>query len=207
MKTVAILVHGFNVSYPEQTVGKLRPHFEALDCIVEMFVYGHTNLYQVTKRNPKLAKKLAVRIKYWKDKGHHVIVVGHSNGCCITYLATNNEGALPDQVVAINPALQRHYNIAPKADLVQVWYNKGDKAVKWARWLSKIVPERIFQARPWGEMGRRGYKGNAQNLVNFNAGSWFEVKAKGHSAIFHSKEGRFFLPLIAKYAIDKIARI
>ncbi len=208
MKTVAILVHGYNVSYPERTVGKLRSHFEALGCMVEMFTYGDTNLFQVRWRNPRLAKKLARRVKHWKDLGYKVILVGHSNGCAIIYLTTTVLGVHSDQVVAINPALKKHYNPDFSAKVVQVWHNSGDKPVVFAKFWSKIIPDKWFRARPWGEMGNVGYVGSNHNVVNIDTGLKFlPNKALGHSAVFHKPESKFFLPLIAEYAVNKVARL
>lgn len=179
-KFVAILIHGYNVADPGKTVGKLRPEFEALGVLVEVHNYGYWPFtWQVTRRNPKEAEEVAKRCRYWKLKGYEVIVVGHSNGVAVIYLATKDHNAPVDVCVAINPALDVHLNPAPKAKSVQVWHNQGDRPVKWAVWLRKIF--KGVEARPWGAMGAYGYQGKDQNVINFNAGEDFKKKADGHS--------------------------
>lgn len=200
--TVVILVHGYNVADPGDTVGKLRPHFERLGAVVEAFDYGFWPFtWQVTKGNIKEARELAVRCCYWKDQGYRVIVVGHSNGVCITYLSTKGSSAPIDICVGINPALQVELNPAPGARLVHIWHNEDDSPTKWAVWLRKIF--KGVRARPWGAMGANGYSGSDLNVINFNAGRQFSQKASGHSDVFSRKKKDYFLPLIASFAFNE----
>jgi hypothetical protein len=91
------------------------------------------------------------------------------------------------------------------ANLTQIWYNRGDKPVRWAKWLAKIIPESWFQARPWGEMGRVGYKGQSLNVISYDAGdSRRPMYARGHSDIFKGENEAYFMPLIAELAIQGI---
>jgi len=201
-KTIAILVHGYNVSDPGETVGKLRPYFENENVLVEVFNYGYWPFtWQVRKRNPAEARYLAERCRYWKDKGYRVIVVGHSNGVAITYLASKNYQAKIDVCVGINPALEVSLNPSPNAETVQIWHNKGDRPVKWAVLIRKVF--KGVNARPWGAMGNIGYRGSDSNVVNFNAGEDFYQKADGHSDVFSKKKAPYFLQLIAALAVNK----
>lgn len=200
IKTVVILVHGYNVSNPEQTVNKLRPYFEELDCLVETFTYGHTNLFQVRWNNPRLAKRLAMRTAYWHAKGYQIIVVGHSNGCAIAHLGARNHEFYADVMLAINPALEKKLNPCRAAKKSVVLFNEGDQPVRWARRLSRIIPKSWFDARPWGEMGAVGYKGNCLHIKNIDSGA-MAPKADGHSAVFHGKQAPVHLPHAANSAV------
>ena len=204
MKAVAILIHGYNVADPGETTGKLRRHFESLGVLVEEFTYGFWPFtWQVSEGNFKEAKLLSERCLYWKMKGYKVIVAGHSNGVCITHLATKYHDAAIDVCVAINPALQVRINPAPKANAVHVWHNEGDKAVKWAVWLRKIF--KGVRARPWGEMGAVGYKGVDTNVTSFDAGNDFvAMQAHGHSDMFSEAKEDFFLSTSANLAFNAI---
>jgi len=189
---VAIPVHGYNVENYEETVGKLREPLEALGYYVEFLNYGYVpKTRDITKYNPDHAKRLAKRVKRWQDKGYTVDVFGHSNGCAIGRIATEEYGMVCNVFVAINPALKKDLNPSSKAKLVQVWSNKGDKAVvlgMWLRWLTGWTRK----DRPWGEMGRVGYTGKDKNVVNFYTDKDFTVKAVGHSAVFHEPVSDFY---------------
>lgn len=202
--TVVILVHGFRVDRPLKSIAQMRPHFEALDCIVEGFNYGDLGIFAVRRHNHTLARKLSARVDYWKQKNKRVIVVAHSNGAAINHIACKYYGGEPDVVAAINPALWRRLHPAPGAHLVHVWHNEGDCVTWWARLLSKVVPSKVFKARPWGEMGRIGFVGPDRNVLNLNAGRHFPVQALGHSAVFKKPARDYFLPLIANFAFYEV---
>jgi len=202
MKRIVILVHGYNVSNLELTVGKLRKPFEELGYMVENLRYGYLpHTWQVTKKNPSIARKLASRVTHWQRRGYLVDVVGHSNGCAIGRIATTDNMMNVNTFVAINPALKKDLNPSSTAELVQVWHNEGDSAVvlgKWLRWLTGWARK----ARPWGEQGNEGYTGKDKNVVNFDCGKDFTVKADGHSAVFHKPASEFYLMAIALYCSE-----
>ena len=201
---IAILIHGFNVSKPELTVGKLRPFLEYHGYKVVMFRYGHTNLLQVRFRNKPIAKKLAVLVAQHKLLGRDVHVFCHSNGGTITRLATTKFKAAIDAAICINPALKRDLSPAPSAKFVHVYYNDNDKAVKLGKWLRWLTPF-ARAARPWGEMGRHGYNGKDLNVTNFDTeNDFFECKARGHSGVFKEPTINFFGAIIAECAAKQI---
>lgn len=203
MEKVVILIHGYNVDNAQETVGQLREPFEALDYFVESLNYGYIpNTWQITKRNPAVAERLAGRVNYWQSKGYTVDVVGHSNGVAITHMATKNHGMRVNVCVAINPALTDDLSPSKSAKLVQVWHNDGDKAVVYGKWLSWINPW-ASKSRPWGQQGNTGYKGKDKNVVNFDCGEDFNVKADGHSAVFHKPASNFYLKAIALYCAQR----
>lgn len=201
VKKAIILIHGYNVSNPGKSVGRLRKPFEALGYKVVMLNYGYWPFtWQITHINPKVAKKLADSVKELIDEGYTVDIAGHSNGCTIVYLASHRYDLEVNTFVAINPALKRDSHPCISAKLVQVWFNGSDMPVIFGKWLRWLTPW-ARKARPWGEMGMEGYKGknNEPPVVGFDAGEQFKVKAEGHSAVFERKVRGFFLPRIAVY--------
>jgi len=209
MNKVVILIHGYNVSNPERSVGLLRPCFEKLGYEVVMLNYGYWPFtWQITRQNPKVAKRLAVLVEEWNAKGYAVDLCGHSNGDTIIRLASRDYQIDVRTVVGINPALKKDTHPCPTAKLVQVWYNGGDMPVvlgKWLRWLTPWARK----ARPWGQMGMEGYRGDVTDspVVSFDAGNSFKVKASGHSAVFKKPERGFFLSRIALYCHDQSMRV
>lgn len=202
-----ILVHGYNVSNLEVTVGKLRDHFEHYDYFVEALTYGFLPFtWQVTKHNRSIAKQLADRVKHYQSIGFIVDVVGHSNGCTIGNLATELYGMKVNTFVAINPALKKDLNPCKNAELVQVWHNDGDVAVEVSMWLRWLSPWAI-KSRPWGEQGKEGYTGEDSNVVNFDCSKDFIIKADGHSAVFKKPVSNFYLPTIARFCAREKKRV
>ena len=199
MNKVVILIHGYNVDNYEETVGKLRGPFEDQDYFVEFLNYGYIpKMWQITKRNPAIARRLAERVLYWQVKGYTVDVVGHSNGVAIAHIATEKYDMTVNVCVAINPALTANLNPSRQADLVQVWHNEGDTAVvagKWLRWLNPWARD----ARPWGEQGKIGYTGDDKNVINFDCNGDFKTIADGHSAVFERPARDFYLAAIALF--------
>lgn len=202
---VAILVHGFNVINPQRTVGKLRPYFEVQNYTVESLNYGFIPfVWQLEKKNPKVAIQLKKRIQYWQDKGvSELVIVGHSNGCAIMNLASGYNLTYDSGVtktVAINPALVKDKNPFPNCFNNFVLYNSEDKAVIAGKWLlkfAKLLKTDWLKPIPWGEMGRTGYKGKHTTVTNINTGKGggHPDYAEGHSTVFDS---HYFCKLIVK---------
>lgn len=199
-----LLVHGYNVFDPEETVGQLRTFFETQGCPTIIVDYGHTGLIETRRKNPKIAKRLAYLVEASKtaQPNRPVIVVGHSNGCAIIHLATTAHNAAIDTVVYINPALGKRLAPGPQVSRCQVWHSPSDKPVKWAKRLSRIIPRRWFNARPWGEMGAVGYLGDDKRVQNFDKQNDFLLSSKEHSDVFHWRLLPYFGDLIAKTALN-----
>lgn len=196
MQPVVILVHGWNVDNPELTVGRLRDAFEARGYLVEHLLYGYLPFtWQATKVNPFIAARLAKRVLRWQRLGHPVDIVGHSNGCVITRLACTEHDIAPRTVEAINPALYDTLHPAPTAQWVHVWHNSGDVPVVVGKWLGWLPWSERY--RPWGDMGRDGYRGKARNILNLNTGLDFQMPALGHSAVFKGEALPFYQDTIA----------
>jgi len=205
VKKAVIELHGWNVSDWRKTVGRLTEPFEKLGYRVEVLDYGYWPFtWQATKGNPEVAKKLANLVLKLVGEGYTVDLVAHSNGGTITYIAANKYQIPINTYVAIQPALRKDSHPCTSAKLCQVWYNNGDVPVVLGKWLRWFTPW-AKMARPWGEMGHDGYKGEVTDppVVQFNGGEDFKVKANGHSNYFEKSVRGFFLPRIAKYCDDQ----
>ena len=203
MKRVVILIHGYNVSNPGKTVGKLRDPFEKLGCIVENHTYGYLPLpIQITRRNPRIARQVAGRCKYWKGKGYEVSLAVHSNGAAIARIAREIHSAPIDRILAIHPALRTTLTPAKGAKRTIVVFNGGDTAVVAGGWLGKIskwIMPKSWDTRPWGKMGQTGYNGTAGNVRNINTGETAlkEKRCWGHSDEFEKGKHEYWLPFLA----------
>lgn len=187
---IVILIHGYNVVNLEKTVGILRPYFEAQGYVVENLSYGFVPfVWQLEKKNPKVAKRLSSRIAYWQNEGaEEIVLVGHSNGCAIAYQTDNYYYNKIKTMIAVNPALDRKEHPYKSADKVFVLHNNEDKVVvkaKWLMWVAEKLNWGWLKPIPWGEMGRTGFKGLASNVTNVDTGKGKEV-ALGHSGVFKS---------------------
>lgn len=193
MKRLAILIHGFNVrDGGRDTVGMLQPFFLARGYDVMVVRYGLFGLYRVYRKNDKVAKRVAKISQSAKAAGYTVVAVGHSNGCDILNRAVNTFQAHLDHLTFINPALGK--TRAPCAPC-DVWYNAGDKPVRWARLLPK---------HPWGEMGATGYVGTDLDIENHDAGRDYPVVVSGHSDIFTPEKLAYFGAYIVDAATNRL---
>lgn len=190
-----ILVHGFNVRDPEKSVGRLRQMLEFAGFRVDLFQYGWTELFGARFETDNFADTLLSALNMLQDD-EIIIPIGHSNGCNLVNQAAMRmeryKRLLFTHAVYLNPALDRDTPMAPNMRKVDVFFNKGDAATTWARWLP---------ANPWGDMGARGYVGSDSRYVNHNC--WPTVS--GHSALFTDAGLEYLLhalvyPLADQYA-------
>jgi pimeloyl-ACP methyl ester carboxylesterase len=141
MQKRILLVHGIYSKEGLSNVWNMRlPLQQATGLPVEVFEYGYTHPVQARFSNPNIAKRLA----HVMEPGD--IIVCHSNGAAVTWLATHNEGARPSGVVLINPALDVWR--MPICDWAHVYYNAGDDVTWWSQFLLGNI---------WGDMGKVGY--------------------------------------------------
>lgn len=171
--TTVYLVHGFNVTdQGEDTTGTLQQHFEHAGFRVRQLTYGWVFRLRARLCNPAIAKTLASTLE--PDS----IIVGHSNGCAIIYMAAL-AGARFRHATLINPALDSKLAI-PDVGSVDVWYSPSDK---WTG-LAKYIPFSI-----WGSQGRTGYTGPAPYYRQFNEEKVFG-KTIDHSGVFEHADYR-----------------
>ena len=171
---LVLLVHGYNVFNPETSVGKLRTFFEVRGCPTVIIDYGHTGLRETRRKNPKVAGELAAIVAASK---------------------------LAEPAVYINPALEKHLAPGPNVARCHVWHSPSDSPVKWGRRLSKIIPRKWFNARPWGEMGAVGYAGEDPRVTNFNKEKGYVLSSKEHSDVFKWELMPYFGGLIVSAAL------
>lgn len=138
--TRIILVHGIHAAEGQSHIGLLAPHLEALGLEVVRFEYGFLSALRARWANPGIAQRL-VAIARPQD-----VVVCHSNGAAITWLACEKYGLKLKGVALINPALDSD-KLIRLAGFMDVYHNQGDDIA----WLSKWL---INHA--WGSMGRDG---------------------------------------------------
>lgn len=140
--TRIVLVHGIFAREGDSNVWNMKAPLEAATGLpVAVFEYGYTGILGARLTNNRTAKRLAHMLMPGD------IIVCHSNGAAVTWLATHKHGARPAGVVMINPALDSWR--MPLADWAHVYYNAEDTVV----WWSKLLVGNV-----WGEMGRIGYR-------------------------------------------------
>lgn len=184
MQKLALLVHGFNVADEGKgSTDKLRPYFEAAGYTVCELDYSWTGLVGVSLCDKKIAKVIAELAPRDAD----TVAVGHSNGCAILADASR-EGAEFDQMVFINPAINRDEQIGPQVKRIHVWHSPGDMAVKIGRFALPWA---------WGDMGAVGYRGKDQRFVNYDK-SKIPPFSKSHSDMFEDAKIKVFGPLIVE---------
>lgn len=194
---LAILVHGFNVHDGGRgSVGKLRPFFATKGIPYLLVDYGFFDLIKTYTSNKKVAKRLAEAVRNAKaiNPDDKIVVVGHSNGCAIIYLACKHYNAPIDKAVFINPALDSDITRPKSLHSLDVWYSPSDKPVMWAKYLPWHV---------WGDMGRVGYTGTPDEMVRcFNKEKDYVVISDEHSDAFAMEELPFYGPLIVNESMN-----
>lgn len=171
MQTV-YLAHGFNVKDGGAgTTDRLRPYFEKAGYNVVEIDYLWSGLLGVQLCNKKLAMMLSRLAE--RDS----IAVGHSNGCAILH-AASLFGAKFEQMIYINPALDRDKAPGSQVSFLHVYHSPSDIPVT----IAKYMPW-----HDWGDMGARGYSGSDPRVTNFNKEKDFPVVSDEHSDMFKSK--------------------
>jgi len=140
MRPRILIVHGLHTNDDAGWMTTLRRAFAAAGFAAQVWTYGYAHALTARWQNPGRAKQLARLIRPGD------IVVGHSNGACLTWMAASL-GAPIGGAVLINPALDRGAAMPRHVPWVNLYPNRGDVAVKIAR---------IFPKHPWGDQGRAG---------------------------------------------------
>jgi hypothetical protein len=144
------LLHGFNVSDGGKTiVARLTPYLESSGHTAQIFSYGWIGLMGAWFLNPRIVKQLL------RSVGPDDIGIGHSNGCALLHRAAH-VGAPFKGLIYINPALRPDAARAPQVEWVEVYFNDGDHAVKFAAILRLLAPWAPLGDPLWGDMGARG---------------------------------------------------
>lgn len=165
-----VLIHGIHSKEGSNNMSVLWPWLQRYLPGTEVLLhsYGFMGFWRARWDNDRQAQRFAAAIRPGD------VVVTHSNGAAITYLACKRHGARPFGVVNINPALDRW--LTPSAQWVETIHSKGDRWV----WLSQWLPGHI-----WGDQGRVGYRGLEDNTLNHDAAAFGPVMAyEGHCGLF-----------------------
>lgn len=187
-KKVVYLVHGFNVrDKGAGTVDRLGRFFERAGYKVKQFDYLWAGLLRVRLCN----KGLAYAFSKLVEPGS--IAVGHSNGCAIIHEAAQS-GAYFQQVVYINPALDKSASLGPRVRCAHVWHSPSDKPVRLAAYLPK---------HSWGKMGAVGYKGDDSRYLNYNKEDDYDLSSCEHSDVFEMLKLNYFGPKIVQAVESK----
>lgn len=176
-----ILVHGYNVTDPQVTVGKLQTRLED----TYLFDYGWFGLLSVLMYNKREAK----RLKELLDNNPDSTVYAHSNGCAIAVEAAKM-GAKMKRLVCINPALKVDTDFPDSIKHVGVIFTKHDKPTKAARFFDKVPFIQLIVPNAWGAMGAEGPKSHRAAKFDFSG------TLKGHSDFFLKKNLDKLFPLI-----------
>lgn len=183
----AILLHGYNVSRPEDNVGELIPTLKNYGIEPVLLNYGELNLIDLRPRNNTVARLL----KEIAKPGD--ILITHSNGAAIAYeAAMKYDLAELKALIMFNPALNTEF-VFPNAtsDKIVVMHNKTDAPVlvsKLWRTITKISPLSInYGGHLWGAAGRDGFKRRERYTAHIDM-SQGENAVKGHSAQFRPPE-------------------
>lgn len=179
-KLMNVLIHGFNVHKPEQTVGKLRRYVKN----TFMFNYGWRFL-SVLWHNKRDAKKL----KEYLDSKGFCFVYAHSNGCAIA-VESARQGAKIHTLICINPALKCKTKFPKSIGRVIVIYTKHDNPTKAARFFDKVPFIQLIVPNAWGAMGAIGYTGDDERVLNWD----LSKTLKGHSDFFDDSQLKENIP-------------
>lgn len=163
----ALLIHGWNVSDPTRTIGRLSDPLRDLGYDPLLLRYGHVFWPKQTSFRTRLAAKQWVVNTRPGD-----VVIGHSNGCALAWEMSHCDGNLADTMVWINPALDPPIVPGRSVRRCLVVYNSFDDAVPWAR----FVPDSV-----WGDMGRRGYVPDEESPFGRDPRMEEVTHGRGHS--------------------------
>lgn len=166
-----ILIHGFNVKNPNETVGKLRRYLKD----TMMFNYGWFGLISVLLCNRREAKKLKSVLINKKLSN----IYAHSNGCAIAVDAAKRGGPI-DTLICINPALKRKTKFPINIKRIIVVHTDHDVPTKAAAFFDKIPVIGWFIINAWGSMGAYGASRTDSRLINIDMSN----ELNGHSDFF-----------------------
>lgn len=186
-----IIVHGIHTGEDATWMDQLASMFREKGLPTLVWTYGYAYALLTRWQNPGRARKLAELI----HPGD--IVVGHSNGGALAWMAAHDEFAPLGGAVLLNPALDRNRVMPIHVPWVNLYPNRYDVAVKVAK---------IFPAHPWGSQGQGGLsREDNRYLTRFTneSGPSGELAVRGHSAVIN--EGLLsWGPRIVQDALDRI---
>jgi hypothetical protein len=166
-----ILVHGFNVKDPNDTIGKLQPYLDK----PFVFNYGWFSLISVLLYNKREAKRLKIVTSTYDGS----TVYAHSNGAAIA-VESARQGAKIKLLICINPALKCKTVFPESIERVIVIHTKHDRPTKAARFFDKVPFIQLLVPNSWGAMGAKGAKLTDERVFNWDLSG----RLDGHSDFF-----------------------
>lgn len=167
------IIHGIHTSQDVEWMDRLSSMFFDRGFSTRVWTYGYAYALLTRWQNPGRAKKLAALIQPGD------IVVGHSNGCALAWLAAWDYKAKWGGAVLMNPALDCDRVMPPGVPWVNLYSNQHDLAVKVAA---------FFPKHPWGAQGKVGIcLRDDRYLTRFthDPGPMKASPIRGHSAIIN----------------------
>ena len=182
------LIHGIRSNGVGNT-GKLAPYFrdDGFDVFARRYGYAFASPAFlpgfVNWQNQGRAKRLSETI----DDGDAIVC--HSNGAAVAYLIQADHREL-SALILINPALDRDTDFL-NTGRVLCLHNAGDDVVG----LSAALP-----FNHWGAMGRDGYAGTLNNVVNVDCANPPDGLPRlwGHSDLFEPGHIEEWGPALAR---------
>ncbi len=135
-----LIVHGIHTNDNAAWMDYMVSAFRDAGWDASKWTYGYAYALLTRFQNPGRAKKLAAMVRPGD------IVLGHSNGACITWMAAEL-GAPMGGAILLNPALDTDKVLARQVPWVDLYANRYDEAVPLAS---------LFVGHPWGPQGAEG---------------------------------------------------
>lgn len=147
--TRVVIIHGIHSTSAMPWMHDLGQHFADAGFEPVVWTYGNVSAFTTRFKNPGRAIELHDMLLPGD------VVVGHSNGCTLAYMAACL-GAPIAGAVLLNPALARDKVMPENIQWVNLYTNAHDVAVAVsAAWsIGNLLP--FIPAHPWGAQGRDG---------------------------------------------------
>lgn len=180
-----VLLHGIHSKEGDNNMTALAPHLQKFvrDIPVVVHGYGFVGFWEARWSNKGVAEHLSKVVQ------HDDVLVTHSNGAAIAYLAERDFGMVCKGVLNINPALDR--DLTTQCGFAHTIYSESDRAV----YLSRFLPFHL-----WGDQGRVGYKGKmkpADRNTNASSSEWGAMAYQHHCGLFESSRVEFWAEWVA----------
>lgn len=157
-----LLVHG--IRFKDKTVfNGLKEQLGERGVDAELVDYGYV-LFPISNRRAVTKLKEVAE----PHQGGKLVVVGYSNGAWASVQGAEL-GLHIDHLVLVNGALHVRHEFPGQVKSIDVFYSEGDVATRFAqvrRSVTRILPWRWANPHGWGAMGREGYKGEDERVVN-----------------------------------------
>lgn len=182
-----ICIHGYNVDDYRNSTGRVSRLLKEKGFFAHDLIYHADDVRSARKKNGDIARRLHEIITLMREGGYaDIAVIAHSNGNAALRLCYDLYRPWVDYVFCVQPALPSEIHPYPTAKTF-VFYNKYDNVVvlgKWLTFLTKLVSTKWAAARNWGDMGKEGYNGEDETVINIDTAYTFE--ATGHSGLFEN---------------------